>query len=49
MKKYFKDLNIGTQFKFNGNTYIKKSTRTVYLEQYNRVFYFEKNNLVEVV
>lgn len=42
---YFKELPIGTEFHRNGNRWVKKSTRTAFLVEYNRVFYFLQNDL----
>jgi hypothetical protein len=53
MKKYgiftvpvsFSALAIGEIFQFNGNEYAKKSNRTAELLEYNKRFYFGKNDL----
>ena len=45
----FVDLPIGAKFSCNGNECIKKSTRTAILLQFDRVFYFRKNELVKVL
>jgi len=42
----FKELHIGAIFTNNGNDYIKKTSRTAYLIQYNKVFYFKANEVV---
>ena len=38
--KSFEQLAIGDRFLCNGNEYVKRSTRTVLLVNFNRVFYF---------
>lgn len=42
---YFYCLKIGTKFYRNGNTWIKKSTRTAHLVEFNRRFYFGQNDV----
>lgn len=47
---YFHELNINDKFMFNGNLWIKKSTRTARLPQYNnRLFYFHKNETCRTI
>ena len=47
---YFYELNINDKFMFNGNLWIKKSTRTAYLPQYNnRIFYFSKKETCKII
>lgn len=51
MKKYqlqFNQLKEGAVFYKNGYTYIKVSTRTAHLLEYNKRFYFKKIELVNV-
>lgn len=43
----FKDVRIGQAFRFNGNLWVKSSTRTARLAENDRVFYFSKNDVVE--
>ena len=45
--KTFSQLAIGDRFMCNGNEYEKRSTRTVLLVNYNRVFYFYANQSVK--
>lgn len=51
MRKYtpFEQVAIGAQFYANGCKYVKKSTRTAIYLNCNRVFYFGKQEGVEVV
>jgi len=49
MKTAFASLPIGTRFEFNSNVWVKKSTRTAYLEEFNRVFYFADKDLVRIM
>ena len=42
----FEDISVGAYFMFNGNKYIKNSNRTAKLLEVNRVFYFNKNEMV---
>ena len=44
----FEDIIVGAYFMFNGNKYRKNSNRTAKLLEVNRVFYFTKNEIVEV-
>lgn len=46
IRRTFKGLHIGVIFTYNGNDYIKKTTRTAYLIKYNKVFYFKANEVV---
>lgn len=36
----FSDLPLKAEFSFNGNKYVKRSSRTAFLPEYNRTFYF---------
>lgn len=42
---YFDELPLKTVFHYNGNTWIKKSTKTAKLVEYNKTFYFAKKDL----
>jgi hypothetical protein len=44
----FKALPVGQTFWYNGNEYTKKSTRTAYLHEFKRVFYFGQNDIVRI-
>lgn len=49
LNKYteFSKISIGERFTYNGNTYVKHSTRTAQLVMFgNKVFYFSQNALV---
>lgn len=51
-KKYqlqFCQLKVGSFFGYNGNRYKKKSKRTAYLIDYNRLFYFGKSDIVTTI
>lgn len=45
---YFNELPLGTEFHLNGNRYIKKSSKTGFLTEYSRIFYFKQKELVIV-
>lgn len=47
--KQFSDLAIGNVFRMNGNIYVKQSTRTAWLVEYSRWFYFGKREIVELL
>ena len=47
MKITFRSIGVNTKFKMNGNTYIKKSTRTAKLIGVGRTFYFSQMDIVE--
>ena len=49
MRTSFLSLPIGAHFNFNSNEYIKKSTRTAFLIEFNRVFYFSNSELVKII
>lgn len=38
--RYFSELYVGQQFNCNGNLYVKRSSKTAYLVEYKRTFYF---------
>ena len=42
----FQELRVGRMFHFNGNDYLKQSSRTARLLAYDRVFYFRKTEVV---
>ena len=45
----FKDLKVGKPFRYNGSTYVKKSSRTAYLlDMYSRWFYFSHSDIVSL-
>ncbi len=41
----FENIPLNKLFSFNGANYKKQSTRTAYLIENNRIFYFSKNDL----
>ena len=45
MFAYFNELPVKCIFSVNGNKYLKKSTRTAKLLEYNKTFYFNKKHL----
>ena len=45
----FEDIAVGTRFDYNGNAWIKQSTRTAYLIEFNRWFYFGASDIVREV
>jgi len=47
--KQFHELTIGNVFRMNGNIYVKESTRTVWLVEYNRWGYIGKRESVELL
>lgn len=44
----FQRLPIGADFAHNGNRYVKMTTRTAHLIEYNRRFYFGRREFVTV-
>lgn len=44
----FNQVPVGTYFFKNGNSYIKKSTRTAHLRKYDKRFYFAQKEQIEV-
>lgn len=48
MKKAFLEIAVGALFIHNGNVCLKLTTRTAQIVQFNRTFYFSKNDMVEV-
>lgn len=42
---YFSELPIKAEFYRNGNLWIKRSSRTAYLPEYDRWFYFREKDL----
>lgn len=40
----FKELQLGAEFNYNGNLYVKKSTRTAVLKSLTKIFYFGKDD-----
>jgi len=47
--RYFVDLNKGRLFRYNGNDYIKQSTRTAKMLSNSRVFYFKVNDVIHPI
>lgn len=47
--KQFNELAVGNVFRLNGNIYVKQSSRTAWLVEYNRWFYFGKRENVELL
>ena len=45
----FSEIAVGIEFMVNGNKYIKNSKATAKLLENNRVFYFTKNEVIQVV
>jgi len=45
---YYKELPVGTHYSYNGNHWIKQSTRTAQLPEYDRWFYFGEFDLCVV-
>lgn len=45
----FNEMLNGTIFMFNGTKYVKNSKATAKLLENNRVFYFTKNEVIQVV
>lgn len=45
---YFDELPVKSEFWLNGNKWVKRSSRTAYLPDYDRWFYFGKKELVVV-
>ena len=48
MKIAFKQIRIGSMFYCNGNLCIKRSSRTALIKQYNRIFYYGENEMVNI-
>ena len=46
MSKEFRDIKVGQLFHYNGNHYVKQSTRTVKLLLNDRIFYFRQKEIV---
>ena len=46
---YFLDLPVGRLFHYNGNDFLKQSTRTAKLLAYDRVFYFKKTDYIHPI
>lgn len=47
--KQFQELATGNVFRINGNIYVKQSSRTAWLVEYSRWFYFGKRENVELL
>lgn len=47
--KQFHELAVGNVFRMNGNIYVKQSSRTAWLVEYSRWFYFGKRENVELL
>lgn len=47
--KQFHELAVGNVFRMNGNIYLKQSSRTAWLVEYSRWFYFGKRENVELL
>lgn len=47
--KQFHELAVGNVFRMNGNIYVKQSSRTAWLVEYSRRFYFGKCENVELL
>ena len=45
----FESFRIGRLFHFNGNDYIKQSTRTARMLSNGRVFYFSKTEIIHPI
>lgn len=45
----FKDINQGVHFMYNGNLWLKCSSRTARITEFNRVFYFKANDNVKLI
>jgi|LakMenE18May11ns_1017448.scaffolds.fasta_scaffold7710206_1 hypothetical protein len=45
----FEDIAVGTRFEYNGNGWIKQSSRTGYLIEFDRWFYFCASDIVREV
>ena len=45
---YFNELPVSCEFSYNGNRYVKQSTRTAALPEFNRWFYFGQRDLCVV-
>lgn len=41
----FEELPLKTEFSYNGNKWVKQSTRTAFLPDYNRTFYMQRKTL----
>lgn len=44
----FKDIKVGEYFMFNQNKYLKRSSRTALLLEFNRIFYFSPDDVCKV-
>ena len=44
----FKNLNIGTLFFYNGNEFKKTSSRTAFILEFEKTFYFRMNDICYV-
>ena len=49
MNTIFCAIPVGTRFEFNGNAYIKRSTRTAFLIEFDRVFYFSIRDNIRIM
>ena len=45
----FAEIRIGRMFRFNGNDYIKQSTRTAKMLSNGRTFYISKNEYIHPI
>lgn len=45
----FKDIKIDNYFIFNQNKYKKVSNRTALLIEFNRIFYFKNNDIINKI
>jgi hypothetical protein len=45
----FSEIKIGSKFHFNGNDYVKQSSRTARMLSNSRVFYFAQKELAHLV
>lgn len=45
----FSAVTSGAAFAYNGNVWVKRSTRTAYLPMYRRVFYFGMSDIVRLI
>ena len=46
MREEFESFRIGRLFHFNGNDYVKQSTRTARMLNNGRIFYFGKKEII---
>lgn len=49
MNTIFCAIPVGTRFECNGNAYIKKSSRTAYLIEFDRTFYFSNRERIRIM